>query len=52
MLLLLAYLGLGLVLLIGGFIARVVGIWASGLWGIVVILCIVLYVRRRRDSSG
>jgi ABC-type multidrug transport system permease subunit len=51
MLLLLAYLGLGFVLLMGGFIAKVVGIWASILWGIIVILCIVLYARRRRESS-
>jgi hypothetical protein len=51
MLLLLAYLGLGFVLLMGGFIAKVVGIWASIIWGIVVILCIVLYARSRRDSG-
>lgn len=51
MLLLLAYLGLGFVLLMGGFIAKAIGIWAAILWGMVVVLCLALYVRRRQGSN-
>lgn len=41
------YAALLLAVLIAGFIGHAVGIWASVLWGAVLIGSIVLYARRR-----
>jgi len=45
-----AYSALLLAVVIAGFLGQAIGIWASVLWGAVLIACIVLYVRRRRVS--
>lgn len=43
-----AYIALLLAVVIAGFIGQRVGIWATILWGAVVIAGVVLYARRRR----
>jgi len=42
-----SYAVLLLAVVIAGFIGQAVGIWASILWGAVLIGCLVLYGRRR-----
>jgi len=42
-----SYAALLLAVVIAGFIGHAVGIWASVLWGAVLIGCLVLYGRRR-----
>jgi hypothetical protein len=44
-----AYAAVILAIVIAGFIGQRVGIWASFLWGVVVIGGVVLYIRRRRQ---
>lgn len=45
-----AYAAVILAVVIAGFIGQQVGIWASVLWGIVVICGVVLYVRHGRPK--
>jgi len=42
-----AYAALLLAVVVAGFLGQAVGIWASVLWGVVVITCLVLFMRRR-----
>ena len=42
-----AYAGVVLAVVIAGFIGQRVGIWASVLWGLVLIGGVALYIRRR-----
>lgn len=46
------YVALLLAVVIAGFIGRAVGIWASVLWGVVVIAGVVLYIWRRREKAN
>jgi hypothetical protein len=41
------YIAVLLAVVIAGFIGQRVGIWASVLWGALLIACVVLYSRRR-----
>lgn len=43
-----AYVALLLAIGIAGFLGQAVGIWASFLWAAILVLCLVLYSRRRR----
>jgi hypothetical protein len=45
-----AYTALLLVVLVAGFIGQRVGIWASVLWGILVLAAVVLHLRRRAGA--
>jgi hypothetical protein len=45
------YAAILLAVVIAGFIGQTVGIWASVLWGVVVIAGVLLYIRRRRVRS-
>lgn len=43
-----AYAGVLLAMVIAGFIGQRIGIWASVLWGVVIVGGVFLYFRRRR----
>jgi len=46
-----AYAAILLAVVIAGFLGSAVGIWASILWAVVLILGFLLYVQRRRGAS-
>jgi hypothetical protein len=50
-LLILAYVAVILAVVVAGFLAKVLGIWASILWGILLILGLVLYLPPRPRSA-
>jgi Flp pilus assembly protein TadB len=50
-LLLAAYLALLLAVVIAGFLAAAVGLWAAVLWGVVLVAGLALYVRDSRRSA-
>lgn len=47
-----AYIALLLAVLIAGFIAQTIGIWASVIWGAAIITAFILYSRRRRHMQN
>jgi hypothetical protein len=50
LLLVAAYAAVILAVLIAGFIGQRIGIWASVLWGVVLIGGLALYIKRRRHD--
>lgn len=47
-----AYAGLLLAVVVAGFLGAAVGIWASVIWGVALLLLIVLLVRRRQPRPN
>jgi FtsH-binding integral membrane protein len=46
-----SYVGLILAIVIAGFLGSAIGIWASIVWGAVILAALALYVRRRLQEQ-
>jgi uncharacterized protein (DUF58 family) len=50
--LLAAYIGILAAVVVAGFLAQALGVWAAILWGCGLVLAIYAYVKRRTTARG